>query len=107
MQLESIVKIEFKVGPIQEMNFTHGCHLCSPQGRVQFSKKTYILKHMDYLGLPYKLDKQQSRFLRTTKARQQGMNVHYAVSLDTIRSNHHKRIESCEDLSELFQGYRV
>lgn len=97
----------FKVGPIREMNFTHGCHSCQPMGNIQYSKKEYILKHMDYLGLPYKLNKHQRRFERSAKNRQRGFSHHYARPLDAIRASHATVLESTTNISSLLAPYRI
>jgi glycosyltransferase involved in cell wall biosynthesis len=97
----------FKVGPIREMNFTHGCHSCTPHGTVRYSAKEYILKHMDYLGLPYKLDKQNIRFQRSLRNRQRGMSTHYAVSADTIRAEHDTVQQSKKDIYDLVKDYMI
>lgn len=100
-------RICFRVGPIQDMQFSHGCHTCQPVGVVRYSSKQYVLKHMDWIGLPYKLDKQRLRFERSAADRQRGMNHHYGVSADALRAEYHAIQQSKEDLSELVAGYRV
>jgi glycosyltransferase involved in cell wall biosynthesis len=98
----------FKVGPIRDMNFTEGCHSCYPSGsQIQYSQKEYILKHMDYLGLPYKLDKQYKRWERSKKDRQRGLNYHYQITPDSLQANHERLIQSRMDIRPLLEGYCV
>ena len=58
----------FKKGPIKEMNYHHGAHECSPVGNIVYSQKTYINKHMEYLGLPFIIDKFKKRHRRVNHA---------------------------------------
>lgn len=97
----------FKVGPIKEMLFTHGCHSCTPIGTIRYSTNEYILKHMDYLGLPYKLKKQEARYRRSAMNRQRGFSFHYATPLEEIRDKHPVVLESTTDISALLAAYKV
>ena len=49
----------FRVGEnyITEMNYDWGPHSCDPKGNVKYSEKTYINKHMAFLGLEFIIDK--------------------------------------------------
>lgn len=62
---------------------------------------------MDYLGLPYKLWKQQIRFKRSENARKLGMDHHYAVPLEEISANHTNVLHQSEDISNLLKNYQV
>jgi hypothetical protein len=95
----------FKSGPIKDMNYSVGGHTCNPVGNIKYSDNEYILKHMDYLGLPYKLNKQSIRFLRSEKARQDGFDTHYATPLDEIRNNHENLLNSTENIYEMIKKY--
>ena len=95
----------FKSGDITDINYSIGAHTCNPQGNVRFSDKTYILKHMDYMGLPYKLNKQNNRFKRSENARKNNMDIHYEVPLDEISNNHSKLLENRQDFFEEIKNY--
>jgi hypothetical protein len=55
----------FKRSEITEINFTDGAHKSAEKGRVQYGKQVYILKHMNFLGLPWFTEKMKERFART------------------------------------------
>ena len=55
----------FKRTLITDINFTRGAHKSNPKGKVVFQKVPYIMKHMNFLGLPWYTEKMKVRFLRT------------------------------------------
>jgi len=55
----------FKRSEITEINFTDGAHKSSEQGRVQYGKKIYMMKHMNFLGFPWFEAKMKARYQRT------------------------------------------
>lgn len=57
-------KLCFKKGPIKEINYELGCHNSHPIGLLNYSKKIYINKHMEFLGLPYVINKYKNRHTR-------------------------------------------
>lgn len=69
-------KICFKPSHIKDMNYGVGSHTCSPFGNIRYGS-SYLLKHMNWLGLKYKLNKNKSRFERTDKMRKIGLDIHY------------------------------
>jgi hypothetical protein len=95
----------FKSGDIKEINYSVGGHTLNPIGNIKYSNKLYILKHLDYIGLPYKLNKQKIRFARSEKARQMGMDSHYAIPLQAIIDNHDNEFKSAENFYELIKSY--
>jgi hypothetical protein len=98
----------FKAGPIREMFYEIGGHRAFPEGNVQWSQKNYILKHMNYLGLPFKLMRTKERFDRSHKARAQyGLCFGYTTSEESLISNHQNVINSASDISELLKDHRV
>jgi hypothetical protein len=98
-------KVCFKAGQITEMNFSDGGHHCDPKGNVKYSDKEYILVHMDYLGLPYKLHKQSIRFARSHQNRARGLGTHYAIPDEEYIKDHQNTITNCIDISDLIQPY--
>lgn len=95
----------FKSGPIMEMNYSDGAHSCNPTGNVRWSDREYILVHMDYLGLPYKLHKQSMRFARSHQNRGLGLGVHYAIPDEVYINDHQNAINNSEDIYELLKAY--
>lgn len=55
----------FKRSAITEMNYTRGCHKSAEKGLVKYSKRVYILKHMNFLGFPWYQAKMKARYART------------------------------------------
>jgi glycosyltransferase involved in cell wall biosynthesis len=98
----------FKAGHIREMMFEIGGHRAFPEGRVNWSEQSYILKHMNYLGLPFKLMRQKLRFERSHKARAQyGLCMGYSHPLENFINNHDNLLNSREDLTELLKNYNI
>ena len=69
-------RILFK-SPEVDIRFGWGSHTCDPVGTVVYSERIYLLKHMNYLGLPYLLEKHRRRYARNEHSRSRGMNGHY------------------------------
>ena len=60
------------------MRYSNGSHGCKPVGSsVVYSERTYVMRHMNHLGLPYLLNKMRNRFDRSTESRKVGCDVHY------------------------------
>ncbi len=78
-------RILFKV-PDVRINFWWGSHKCFPQGNVKFSERNYILKHMNYLGQEYLVEKHRKRYARNELMRYKGMNNHYLNEHDKVVS---------------------
>ena len=70
---------------IVDMNFTGGSHFCFPNGQIKYSLKSYIYKHMNYLGLPYLTEKYIRNFKRSANMRTTGAGVHYKDNIDEIK----------------------
>ena len=76
----------FRRQNIKAMNYSSGAHKCNPIGRIIYSKKEYINKHMLYLGLPFIVRKNINRYNRTHKMRQMGMGIHYSNNIIKIKN---------------------
>jgi glycosyltransferase involved in cell wall biosynthesis len=76
-------KILFKVPDVQ-INFWWGAHTCRPTGNVKYSESVYILKHMNYLGLDYLVEKHRKRYDRNELMRYRGMNKHYSNQKEKV-----------------------
>jgi glycosyltransferase involved in cell wall biosynthesis len=98
----------FKAGPIREMMFEIGGHRAFPEGNIRWSTNHYILKHMNYLGLPFKLMRQKQRFDRSHKARAKyGLCFGYSTPSDDFINSHNNTIKLAGDLTELLKKYLI
>ena len=61
---------------IREINYGIGAHTCRPEGDPRWGG-TYLLKHMDYLGLPFKTRKNRVRYERSEEMRKRNLCTHY------------------------------
>lgn len=82
----------FYKNAISEMNYGIGAHHCNPVGRVQYSFKTYHIKHMSFLGLPFYTRKTIERFKRAHQMQRLGMATHYTDNLNTIINDYNERL---------------
>ena len=97
----------FRADMIKEMNYTHGCHDCKPvtrSGQIKFSDKKYLLKHMDTLGLPYKIKKNMIRYERAKIMAQEGLATHYTNDINKVKQHFHKNLNNAVDILELYPG---
>ena len=76
-------KILFKV-PDVRINFWWGAHTCNPTGNVKYSEHVYTLKHMNYLGVDYLVEKHRKRYDRNELMRYKGMNKHYSNEKEKV-----------------------
>jgi hypothetical protein len=83
---------------IKNMNYTQGHHLCNPQGIVKYSNKTYILKHLNFLGLEYLINKITQRYNRSHEARTGGMSIHYTNNINKIKKNYNDKLKIAKSL---------
>lgn len=88
-------RILFKV-PDVRINFWWGAHTCNPIGNIKYSEKIYILKHMNFLGEEYLVEKHRKRYERNELMRYRGMNGHYsnktAKVIDSFNTIYNKRV---------------
>lgn len=72
---------------IREINYRLGAHTCNPVFNVQTKySKIYINKHMNYLGLPFFMNKMKKRFERSKRMRKRGLAYHYINNLEKIKN---------------------
>lgn len=74
----------FKAGQFRDMNYTEGAHKCFPSDDVRMGGN-YLLKHMNWIGLPYKLHRNRMRWERSARMRAQGLAIHYKENDEEIR----------------------
>ena len=75
----------FRRPQITAMNYNAGAHRSAPEGTVRRSRKTYRLKHMNWLGSAFVVRKYVSRYARGTEQRAQGYGIHYSDNAETVR----------------------
>ncbi len=63
--------------PVVNVEYWWGAHQCFPYGNVVYSERQYLMKHYNYLGEEYLVDKHKKRYERNQKSRGLGMNGHY------------------------------
>jgi hypothetical protein len=94
----------FKRAEIQEMNYAIGAHSCRPVGRIQYSERKYVLKHMEPLGLEFMIAKFSGRYKRTEKKRLEGdhfAGLHYTDNIATITERYREQYAAAVDISSL------
>ena len=84
---------------ISDMNYGCGAHFCTPVGRVQFSFRTYLIKHMSFLGLPFYTRKTIDRYNRAREMQRHGMATHYTDNLNTINTEYNQRLTNSQTLN--------
>ena len=91
-------RICFKAGVFRDINYTEGAHQCFPSEEVSLSDE-YLLKHMSWLGLPYKLSRNRIRWTRSSRMRQNGLAIHYKERDDEIRRTFSNLMGKRKDIS--------
>jgi glycosyltransferase involved in cell wall biosynthesis len=74
-------KICFKY-PAVSMEYWYGAHKSWPIGNAVFSEKSYYMRHYNYLGAEYLVDKYRRRYERNSGSRLNGLNGHYVNDRD-------------------------
>lgn len=87
---------------INEINYNWGAHTSNPKGLVVFSEKAYLVKHMDILGIPYKLMKQRNRTERSRHQWKHGLGIHYSDSDEKLIQFYNESLKKHEDLRNKF-----
>ena len=75
--------ILFKAADVQ-INFWWGAHVCNPTGNLKYSEKKYTIKHMNYLGSEYLVEKHRKRYGRNEIMRTIGANLHYSNEREKV-----------------------
>lgn len=100
----------FKRAEIQEMNYAIGAHSCRPVGRIQFSERKYVLKHMEPLGLAFMITKFTNRYKRTEKKRLQGEHwagMHYTDNIAKITERYREQYTGAVDITALLSIQKI
>ena len=80
---------------IKFINYLHGAHFCNPKGKINFSSKVYINKHMCNLGLPFLINKHKNRYNRSELMRSRGIAIHYTDDNTVITENYNSLKSKC------------
>lgn len=81
-------KLCFLSDKINEIDYGCGAHECKPQGIIKYSSKTYINKHMHYLGEAFLVKKMNDRYERTHLMRKHGMDGHYTDNAEIVKKDY-------------------
>lgn len=91
-------KLCFLREKIQDMNYGPGSHTCKPTGVIKYSSKAYSNKHMEYVGLPFILNKMVKRYERSHLMRKKGWSTHYTDNLSVITYRYNKQLANSTSL---------
>jgi hypothetical protein len=80
------------------MNYTPGHHLCNPNEKIKYSNKPYILKHLNFLGLEYIINKITQRYKRSIDAQKSGMSTHYTNDINKIKNNYNNKLKNAIEI---------
>ncbi len=73
---------------IKEINYSAGCHYCTPKGKIQYSENKYLMCHWKALGLNYMINRHTEFGKRMSKQNlDKGWGVHYLYNSTQIRDN--------------------
>jgi glycosyltransferase involved in cell wall biosynthesis len=74
--------------PTVNIEYWWGAHTCFTYGNVVYSENQYLLKHYNYLGEEYLIDKYKKRYERNHISRGMCMNTHYTCCLDETKNTY-------------------
>lgn len=92
-------RICFKAGCLKDINYDCGAHSCSPIGDVNWGG-AYLIKHMNWLGLPYKIKHNRMRYDRSHEMRKMGLAIHYQEHDEKIESKFTQLQSKAVNISE-------
>lgn len=73
---------------IKDINYSAGCHFCSPVGKIKYSEYFYHMSHFKALGLNYIINRHTEFGKRLSKQNlEKGWGFHYKDSEQQIRDN--------------------
>jgi hypothetical protein len=91
-------KICFYRNSIEEINYEVGAHSCSPIGNIVYSSNIYHIKHMNFLGIPFILNKTLKRHERSENMRKIGLAIHYINDTEQIINQYNSFLRNCNTL---------
>jgi hypothetical protein len=84
----------FKPSKIKEINYSVGCHSCSPEGEVKYAEIPAVLRHMKYINLPYVVHRYEQLHKRLSDInKQKNWGSHYKQSIEEITATHQWLLE--------------
>lgn len=89
---------------IQSMRYGPGSHHCNPLGKVAKSARTYLLKHMQFMGVPYYSLKMKRRDERNTK---HNISNHYTSDDAIIRQRYDNKVNNMAPFAKLVPDYAL
>jgi hypothetical protein len=84
--------------PSCAVEYWWGAHTCFPQGHVVYSETTYLMRHYNYLGEAYLIQKHANRYHRNILSRNMGLNQHYHDDQKTIRDEYQGRVQHAQEI---------
>jgi FkbM family methyltransferase len=87
-------KLCFLRESIIDINYSHGAHWCFPTGSIKYSLKTYINKHMHFLGLNFLINKYIQNYNRSHDMRKENMAIQYTDNIEKITSAYIEKFNS-------------
>jgi hypothetical protein len=91
-------KICFYRNCVEDINYEVGAHTCSPTGNIVYSSNVYNIKHMNFLGLPFILNKTLKRYERSEDMRKIGLANHYINDTETIINRYNNFLTKCKTI---------
>ena len=79
------------------MNYNLGALFCDPRPRdsgLIYSENAYWNKHMNYLGLPYYMNKILGRYERSELMRSKDLDIQYTNDIDLITRRYYWVLEN-------------
>ena len=89
---------------IVSMNYTCGHHKCKPTGIIKYSNKIYYLKHMNYLGLEFLINKMTNRYIRSINMQKKNLSRHYHEDKEKIIQDYNNKLISSKLIDKLFNN---
>eukprot|EP00873_Tetraselmis_striata_P034015 jgi/Tetstr1/454279/TSEL_041198.t1 len=82
-------KLCFHRPSVSRMNYSLGAHHARPVGTVVHSKTRYLIKHMQFLGLPY----YRRKMLQRSERNKGNVATHYTTSESSIRNRYMRKVQ--------------
>lgn len=95
-------RICFNSSYINDINFSPGAHQCNPMGEIKYSHRKYYLKHYNYLGEKYYINKILNRHKRKPKEYLKiGWDRHYINDINKIKETYYSSLNKSKNIDEL------
>ena len=87
----------FKKGPITDIRYGIGAHDCRPIGELKYSDRHYINKHMEFLGLPFIINKFRLRNQRIDY-NADAKPGHYSLDVGFVTGRYNDSVRDCRPM---------